>query len=74
MRIKEMKPSKSKYDEAKKNVKILKESISFSQNKIMDLVDKLSIENQNLRDYQKLLDENQKVVTTYDLYEEVAYH
>ncbi len=69
-----MKPSKSKYDEAKKNVKILKESISFSQNKIMDLVDKLSIENQNLRDYQKLLDENQKVVTTYDLYEEVAYH
>lgn len=69
-----MKPSKSKYDEAKNNVKILKESISFSQNKIMDLVDKLSIENQNLRDYQKLLDENQKVVTTYDLYEEVAYH
>ncbi len=69
-----MKPSKSKYDEAKKNVKILKESISFSQNKIMDLVDKLSIENQNLRDYQKLLDEDQKVVTTYDLYEEVTYH
>lgn len=69
-----MKPSKSKYDEAKKNVKILKESISFTQNKIMDLVDKLSIENQNLRDYQKLLDEDQKVVTTYDLYEEVTYH
>lgn len=67
-----MKPSKTEYDEAKNNVKFLKESIMLSQKKIMDLVDKLSVENQNLRDYQKCLEENQKVVTVYDLYKEVS--
>lgn len=37
----------------------------------MELVDKISLENQTLKNYQKDLEENQKVVNLYDLYKEI---
>lgn len=64
------KPSKSEYDQAKKNVKFFKDTIISSRKKIMELVDKISLENQILRNYEKDLEENQKVVNLYDLYKE----
>ena len=36
----------------------------------MELVDKISLENQTLKNYEKDLEENQKVVNIYDLYKE----
>ncbi len=64
------KPSKEEYDQAKKNVKFFKDTITSSRKKIMELVDKISLENQTLKNYEKDLEENQKVVNLYDLYKE----
>lgn len=65
------KPSKKEYDQAKKNVKLLKDTITSSRKKIMELVDKISLENQTLKNYEKDIEENQKVVNLYELYKEI---
>lgn len=65
------KPTEEEYINAKSNVDFLRNNITHSHERIMNLVEELSKEKRAYDDYQKLLEQNKHIVLLYEVWEKV---
>ena len=65
------KPSVEEYEKAKAAIPILRDAMRMSTEKIFKIMDVLADERKRYDEYRNLIDHNNKVILTYETYEEM---
>ncbi len=63
--------SKEEYEKSRENVKLLRQCLVSSHNKIMSMVRELAKENENYESYKALKEQNEEIIMRYEAQQEL---